>query len=70
LIESNNRKGVRRPHLGDARGAQMLRHASSVEDAIHAPATADGDCDPLSGAPAGRAWGGGTREAAAYDPLR
>jgi len=47
----------------------MLRAAASPEGALHAPATADGDYDPLSGAATGRAWGG-TREGAAYDPLR
>lgn len=49
-------------------GLMMLRQASSPEDALAAPHAADGDYDPLSGAPGGRA--GVTREALSYDPLR
>ena len=51
-------------------GLMMLRHAASPEDALNAPHTADGDYDPLAGAPAGRAHFGTTREDIDYDPLR
>jgi phage terminase large subunit-like protein len=51
-------------------GLMMLRQASSPEDTLHAPHTADGDYDPLAGAPEGRTRFGATREEVAYDPLR
>lgn len=50
-------------------GLMMLRHAASPDDARHAPATADGDYDPLAGAPMGGRFGG-TREEVGWDPLR
>jgi hypothetical protein len=50
-------------------GLMMLRHAASPEDAVHAPQTADGDYDPLAGAPHGVRVGP-TREEGGYDPLR
>jgi hypothetical protein len=50
-------------------GLMMLRQAASPEDTFNAPHTADGDYDPLAGAPAGVRYGS-TREEIAYDPLR
>jgi hypothetical protein len=42
----------------------MLRVAVSPTEVAAAPTTADGDYDPLSGAPPGTHWHTG------YDPLR
>ena len=50
-------------------GLMMLRQASSPDDAASAPAAADGDYDPLAGAPGGLRPGS-TREDRAWDPLR
>ncbi len=50
-------------------GLMMLRHASGAEDGFIAPTTADGDYDPLAGAPGSGRYAR-TREGESYDPLR
>ena len=50
-------------------GLMMLRHASGAEDSFVAPTTADGEYDPLAGAPGGGRYAR-AREDESYDPLR
>jgi phage terminase large subunit-like protein len=51
-------------------GLMVLRQASSPEIEGAAPHSADGDYDPLAGAPSGHGPFGRTREELSWDPLR